>query len=41
MSKPADINILFIEEPEATHPQMQYVFVKNIKNLLREGKKDW
>lgn len=38
--QPADINILFIEEPEAhTHPQMQYVFVKNIKNLLREGKK--
>lgn len=38
--KPADINLLFIEEPEAhTHPQMQYVFVKNIKNLLSEGKK--
>lgn len=37
---PADINLLFIEEPEAhTHPQMQYVFVKNIKSLLREGKK--
>jgi predicted ATP-dependent endonuclease of OLD family len=35
---PADINILFIEEPEAhTHPQMQYVFIKNIKNLLEEG----
>lgn len=35
---PADINLLFIEEPEAhTHPQMQYVFIKNIKNLLREG----
>lgn len=35
--KPADINLLFIEEPEAhTHPQMQYVFIKNIKNLLRE-----
>lgn len=33
--KPADINLLFIEEPEAhTHPQMQYVFIKNIKNLL-------
>ncbi|WP_407272052.1 ATP-dependent nuclease [Radiobacillus sp. PE A8.2] len=39
---PADINLLFIEEPEAhTHPQMQYVFIKNIKNLLSEGiKKD-
>lgn len=37
---PADINFLFIEEPEAhTHPQMQYVFIKNIKNLLREGVK--
>ena len=36
----ADINILFIEEPEAhTHPQLQYIFVKNIKELLREGKK--
>ncbi|WP_128331122.1 ATP-dependent endonuclease [Apibacter sp. HY039] len=35
---PADINLLFIEEPEAhTHPQMQYVFIKNIKELLREG----
>lgn len=35
---PADINLLFIEEPEAhTHPQMQYVFMKNIKNLLKEG----
>ena len=37
-SKPADINLLFIEEPEAhTHPQMQYVFIKNIKKLIREG----
>jgi predicted ATP-binding protein involved in virulence len=37
-SRPADINILFIEEPEAhTHPQMQYVFIKNIKNLLSKG----
>jgi predicted ATP-dependent endonuclease of OLD family len=35
---PADINLLFIEEPEAhTHPQMQYVFIKNIKSLLKEG----
>lgn len=36
--KPADINLLFIEEPEAhTHPQMQYVFIKNIKHLLKDG----
>ena len=36
--KPSDINLFFIEEPEAhTHPQMQYVFIKNIKNLLNEG----
>ena len=35
---PADINLLFIEEPEAhTHPQMQYIFIKNIKSLLKEG----
>ena len=35
---PADINLLFIEEPEAhTHPQMQYIFIKNIKDLLNEG----
>lgn len=38
--KPSDINLLFIEEPEAhTHPQMQYVFIKNIKNLLKDGVK--
>lgn len=31
----ADINLLFIEEPEAhTHPQMQYIFIKNIKKIL-------
>ncbi|MBL4930942.1 ATP-dependent nuclease [Clostridium paridis] len=36
--KPADINLLFIEEPEAhTHPQMQYIFIKNIKGILEEG----
>ncbi|PKQ46084.1 ATP-dependent nuclease [Confluentibacter flavum] len=41
-TKPADINLLIIEEPEAhTHPQMQYIFIKNIKRLLAEGiKKD-
>lgn len=38
ISKPADINLLFIEEPEAhTHPQMQYIFIKNIKKLIKEG----
>lgn len=37
-NRPADINLLFIEEPEAhTHPQMQYIFIKNIKKLLGEG----
>ncbi|KUM16345.1 hypothetical protein AS885_04935 [Flavobacterium psychrophilum] len=36
--KPSDINLLFIEEPEAhTHPHMQYVFIKNIKELLKQG----
>src|SRR5579871_149599 len=35
---PADINLLFIEEPEAhTHPQMQYVFIKNIKTILEDA----
>jgi len=34
-SESADINLLFLEEPEAhTHPQMQYVFIKNIKQFL-------
>lgn len=37
---PAAINLLFIEEPEAhTHPQMQCIFIKNIKALLRESRK--
>ncbi|KKN12905.1 hypothetical protein LCGC14_1011780 [marine sediment metagenome] len=37
--KPAAINLLFIEEPEAhTHPQMQYVFIKNIKELLSQNR---
>ncbi|MBE5320841.1 ATP-dependent endonuclease [Pedobacter sp. MR2016-19] len=31
-----NINILFIEEPEAhTHPQMQYVFARKIKEILK------
>ncbi len=31
----ATLSLLFIEEPEAhTHPQMQYVFIKNIRKLL-------
>lgn len=34
---PAPLNILFIEEPEAhTHPQMQYIFIKNIKKILTQ-----
>jgi putative ATP-dependent endonuclease of OLD family len=34
--KTAAINLFFIEEPEAhTHPQMQYVFINNIKKLLK------
>jgi putative ATP-dependent endonuclease of the OLD family len=34
----ATLNLLFIEEPEAhTHPQMQYVFIKNIRQLLLEA----
>ena len=33
--KPTPLNILFIEEPEAhTHPQMQYIFIRNIKRIL-------
>lgn len=34
--EPTPLNLLFIEEPEAhTHPQMQYVFINNIKKILR------
>jgi putative ATP-dependent endonuclease of OLD family len=35
---PSDVNLLFIEEPEAhTHPQLQRIFIKNIKSLLKTG----
>lgn len=35
----SDINILFMEEPEAhTHPQMQYVFIKKVKEFLSSNK---
>lgn len=37
---PSDINLLFIEEPEAhTHPQMQYIFIKNVKEILLNASK--
>lgn len=33
--KRPDISLLCIEEPEAhTHPQLQYIFIKQIKNLI-------
>lgn len=33
--QPADINLLYIEEPEAhTHPQLQYIFIRNIKQHI-------
>lgn len=32
----ADINLLYIEEPEAhTHPQLQYIFIRNIKSHIK------
>lgn len=34
---PTPLNLLFIEEPEAhTHPQMQYIFITNIKRILEQ-----
>ena len=36
-NEPADINLIYVEEPEShTHPQLQYIFIKNIKDLLKE-----
>lgn len=33
--QPADVNLLYIEEPEAhTHPQLQYIFIRNIKSHI-------
>lgn len=33
--QPAEINLLYIEEPEAhTHPQLQYIFIRNIKSHI-------
>lgn len=33
----ASINLLIIEEPEAhTHPQMQYIFINNIKSIIKK-----
>lgn len=34
-SEPAEINIIYVEEPEAhTHPQLQYIFIRNIKEHI-------
>ncbi len=38
--QPADINLLYIEEPEAhTHPQLQYIFIRNIKTHIKAHRK--
>lgn len=38
--QPADINLLYIEEPEAhTHPQLQYTFIRNIKSHIKAHRK--
>lgn len=40
--QPADINLLYIEEPEAhTHPQLQYIFIRNIKSHIKTHRKKW
>ncbi len=39
--KSADINLLFLEEPEAhMHPQMQYIFMHHIKEMLKTKSKE-
>ena len=39
--QPADINLLYIEEPEAhTHPQLQYIFIRNIKTHIKAHRKN-
>ncbi len=36
-----DINLLFIEEPEAhTHPQMQYIFSQKIQEIIKQINKE-
>lgn len=38
--QPADVNLLYIEEPEAhTHPQLQYIFIRNIKSHIMTHRK--
>lgn len=40
-SSPAEINILYIEEPEAhTHPQLQYIFIRNIKKHIQSHREE-
>lgn len=40
--QPADINILFIEEPEAhTHPSNAICICKKYKEFIERRKKDW